>query len=70
VIPSTLKTVAGGGKEFVMHKEILDWISELLFFDPREHTGDRVMASWFAREGARRFVDSGAGDGSVGVRTF
>jgi hypothetical protein len=60
----------GPDGKLVMHKEVMDWVSELLFYNPKEHTGDRVMASWFAREGARRFVDSGVGDGSVGVRTF
>lgn len=35
-------------------KEIGAWIEELMYFDPRDHTGDRLMASWFAREGARR----------------
>lgn len=49
-----------------VEKEISDWIAELLFYDPREHTGDRVMASWFAREGARFF--DGGGGGRVGVR--
>lgn len=49
--------------------EVADWISELLYFDPREHTGDRVMASWFAREGARRF-DPQARHSPIGLRTF
>jgi hypothetical protein len=35
------------------HPEIEAWVSELLFYDPRAHPGDRLMASWFAREGAR-----------------
>jgi hypothetical protein len=35
------------------HPEVETWIQELLFYDPAAHTGDRVMASWFAREGAR-----------------
>lgn len=52
----------------VMNREIQDWISELLFYDPKEHTGDRVMASWFAREGARS-MDRNRG-GAVGVRVF
>lgn len=30
------------------------WIQEMLFYDPNGHTGDRLMASWFARELARR----------------
>ncbi len=33
--------------------EVEAWIGELLFYDRRKHTGDRVMSSWFAREGAR-----------------
>jgi len=34
--------------------EISAWISEMLYYDPNAHTGDRIMASWFAREGARK----------------
>lgn len=33
--------------------EIDAWITEMLYYDPKAHTGDRLMASWFAREGAR-----------------
>jgi len=33
--------------------EIDAWLSEMLYYDPTVHTGDRLMASWFAREGAR-----------------
>jgi hypothetical protein len=29
------------------------WLTEMLYYDPTAHTGDRLMASWFAREGAR-----------------
>ncbi len=65
IIPSN----RGPDGKHTMHKETLEWISELLYYDPKEHTGDRVMASWFAREGARRF-HGGTGDGGVGVRTF
>lgn len=36
-----------------MHKEVEAWVSECLYYDPSSHTGDRLMASWFAREGAR-----------------
>lgn len=39
-----------GGK---MHSEVLRWVDEMLDYDPRQHTGDRLMASWFAREHAR-----------------
>jgi len=57
------------GKAQPMHKEVAEWIQEMLFYDPKEHTGDRLMASWFAREGARKFVDN-VGARSVGVRVF
>ncbi len=36
-----------------MHKEVQAWVDELLYYDPASHTGDRLMASWFAREGVR-----------------
>lgn len=35
------------------HPEIFNWIQEMLFYQPSSHTGDRLMASWFAKEGAR-----------------
>lgn len=34
--------------------EIEKWIEECLFFSPNAHTGDRLMASWFAVWEARR----------------
>lgn len=37
----------------VCHPEVEKWINELIYYDPRGHNGDRLMASWFAREGAR-----------------
>lgn len=36
------------------------WLRECLYFNPSEHTGDRLMASWLAREAARRFDPSPA----------
>jgi hypothetical protein len=35
------------------HPEIFQWVQEMLFYQPSSHTGDRLMASWFAREGVR-----------------
>jgi hypothetical protein len=35
------------------HPEIDAWIKEMLYYDPLKHTGDRLMASWLAKEGAR-----------------
>lgn len=46
-------------------KEIVEWITELLYYDPKSHTGDRLMASWFAREGARQHESR---RGSLGAR--
>jgi hypothetical protein len=37
----------------VIDPEVEAWISEVLGYDPKSHTGDRLMASWFAREGVR-----------------
>ena len=37
----------------VMAPEVDAWVNEILYYDPRAHTGDRMMASWFAREGSR-----------------
>jgi hypothetical protein len=35
-------------------KEIQEWIDEMLYYQPSAHTGDRLMACWFAREAARQ----------------
>lgn len=43
-----------------MHTEVRALVNEMLRYDPRSHTGDRLMALWLAREGAR-FAASGAG---------
>jgi hypothetical protein len=37
-----------------MHPEVSEWIQEMLYYDPNAHSGDRLMASWFAREGSRQ----------------
>lgn len=34
--------------------EAQDWVDEMLAYDPNEHTGDILMASWIARELARK----------------
>jgi hypothetical protein len=33
--------------------ELQALVSEMLYYDPRAHVGDRLMALWFAREAAR-----------------
>jgi hypothetical protein len=35
------------------HSEVQAWIDEMMFYDPTGHPGDRLMASWFARECSR-----------------
>jgi hypothetical protein len=34
-------------------RELQEWAREMTDYDPNAHTGDRLMASWKAREGAR-----------------
>jgi len=67
LIPNALDPATG---QPIMDSDVQKWITELLFFDPREHTGDRVMAGWLAREAARRFVDPHVNAGEIHVRTF
>jgi hypothetical protein len=38
---------------FPVNPEVQSWIQEMLYYQPSNHTGDRLMASWFSREGAR-----------------
>jgi len=37
-----------------MHPEVAHWLNEVLYYDPHSHAGDRLMASFFARENARQ----------------
>lgn len=36
-----------------MHPQVKKLIDEMLRYDPASHTGDRLIATWIAREGAR-----------------
>lgn len=76
-----MATEMGAGKWIIPNRsgrvsaEVDAWIAEMLYFNPNEHTGDRLMASWLAREGARaheRRLGGGLGGGAsgVGVRTL
>lgn len=42
--------------DFALDDEVENWITQLREYERSEHTGDHVMASWFARECARRTV--------------
>lgn len=44
----------GGILEGIMDREVMKLISEMLAYDPKKHTGDRLMSMWFAREGIRK----------------
>jgi hypothetical protein len=35
------------------HPEVEEWIGEMLSYHPEAHSGDRLMSSWFAKEGER-----------------
>lgn len=36
------------------HKQVTAWIDDCLYYEPGKHTGDYLMASWFANEQARQ----------------
>lgn len=38
----------------VCDPEVQKWINDMLYYMPHKHTGDHLMASWIARERARR----------------
>lgn len=56
----SLAAEMAGGKWIIpnnsgrMHPEIDALVNEMLYYDPRAHTGDRLMSLWFAREAARQ----------------
>ena len=37
-----------------MHSEVEALINEMLYYDPKAHTGDRLMSCWMSREAARQ----------------
>lgn len=58
IIPSSRGKIA---------KEVALWIEEMLYYTPKAHTGDRLMACYFARELARRILGSKQGSAEVSV---
>lgn len=46
-------------EEMLPNDETAAWLDELIHYSPTEHAGDRVMASWIAREAARKHVRAG-----------
>lgn len=55
---SGLWIVPSGPDGATVDPEVSAWLSEALHYTPEAHTGDRLMASWFAREGARSLIAS------------
>lgn len=53
--------IPSGHQNEELSPEIKEWTDEMLFYDPSAHTGDRLMASWFAWEVARKDAEIGAG---------
>lgn len=51
--------VPSGASGTAVHPEVKAWLSEMLNYQPSAHTGDRLMASWLAREALRRFSGGG-----------
>lgn len=45
------------------------WIEEMLFYSPKSHTGDRLMACYFARDKARALLGN-RGASKLGVRVI
>ncbi len=50
---SGLWIIPSGAEGSQLDPEIEAWIREMLFYRPEAHTGDRLMASWFATSAAR-----------------
>lgn len=51
-------------KNKLVHPEVEKFISEMLFYSPSAHTGDRLMASYFARDRAR-LMGRGVGQSDI-----
>ncbi len=58
-------------KGLVVVPEIAELVKEILYYEPPpKHTGDRLMAMWFAREGARSYRGKRNKTGGVGLRSL
>lgn len=51
-----LWVVPSGEDGQTIDPEVDAWFADLRRFNPSTHTGDRAMAGWFAREGARKGI--------------
>ena len=51
-------------------KNVEELITEMVYYTRGGHTGDRLMALWFAREGTRKGAKAGKTTGGSGVRVL
>lgn len=65
---ASTKWIIPCGEYGELDPEVEAWIQEMLFYNPDGHTGDRLMAMWFAREASRRFDPEPADGNTVGVQ--
>jgi hypothetical protein len=65
---NNLWVVPSGEQGDDVGSEAREWMREALFYSPEAHTGDRLMASWFAREGARQYAPTVFGQHNLQAR--
>jgi hypothetical protein len=53
-----------------LEAEVSAWVSEMLYYDPKAHTGDRLIASWLAREQAAMVERGGTEPPELEVRVL
>jgi hypothetical protein len=54
IVPNVGARCHGDAVHGECDEDVREWLCEMLRYEPGAHTGDRLMASWFARELARR----------------
>jgi hypothetical protein len=70
-VPSIAQELEMGLWALPLEPFIHQWRADCLSYSPDKHTGDTLMASWFAREAARQaqYVEAGVVDPEVERRS-
>lgn len=70
-VPSIAQELEQGLWALPLEPEIHKWRADCLAYSPDKHVGDTLMASWFAREAARKssYVEAGVVDPEVERRS-
>lgn len=70
-VPSIAQELEQGLWALPLEPQIHQWRADCLAYSPDKHVGDTLMASWFAREAARRssYVEAGVVDPEVERRS-